>query len=95
MGFAPMSTPLPLSDEEIDLLHRLAAPIAFGQRQAFLDQVASALASSPGLGPGGFGPGLVHRVAREVQRSFTLSAQRETETGDGPRHLKARAAIRI
>ena len=39
-----MSTPLSLSDEEIDVLHRLAAPIAWGQRQQFLQAVTDALA---------------------------------------------------
>jgi hypothetical protein len=30
-----MPTPLALSEEDIDVLHRLAAPIAWGQRQLF------------------------------------------------------------
>jgi hypothetical protein len=68
-----MPTPLALSDEDIDVLHRLAAPIAWGQRQQFLQAVNDALASCPQPGPG-----VVYRTAREIQRSFTLGAQGET-----------------
>jgi hypothetical protein len=83
-------TPLALSDEEMDVLHQLAAPIAWGRRQEFLDQVAAALAACPHSGPGA-----VHRTAREIQRSFTLGAQRETSLAAAPRHLAARAAVQV
>jgi hypothetical protein len=80
-----MPTPLSLSTEEVDLLHRLAAPIAYGRRDEFMQAVAAALASCPQPGPG-----VVYRTAREIQRSFTLGAQRETAIAAAPRHLAAR-----
>jgi hypothetical protein len=86
-----MSTPLALSDEEIDILNRLAAPIAFGRRAEFLQAVADALEKSGG----GSGVGLVHRVAREVQRGFTLEAQREASLAAAPRHMASRPALRV
>jgi hypothetical protein len=81
-----MSAPLSLSDEEIDLLHGLAAPIAWGRRQEFLQAVTNALASCPQPGPG-----VVYRTAREIQRSFTLGAQHEAAIAAAPRHLAARS----
>ena len=80
-----MPTPLARSDEDIDVLHRLAAPIAWGQRQQFLQAVNDALASCPQPGPG-----VVYRTAREIQRSFTLGAHGETAIVAAPRHLAAR-----
>lgn len=62
--------PLHLSDEEMDLLLTLAAPIEQCQREQFLVEVAAELeaaAAQTGVGPG---PGAVHRVARTVQRRF-------------------------
>jgi hypothetical protein len=59
-----MPTPLHLSDEEMDLLLALAAPIEPAQRSAFLDAVAAA------IGEQASGPGLVHQTARRVQRQF-------------------------
>jgi hypothetical protein len=85
-----MPTPLALSNEEIDLLYRLASPIAFNRRDEFLQAVADALASCPEPGPD-----VTHRVARQIQKSFTLQAQRETEIGDRPRHLRARASVQV
>jgi hypothetical protein len=84
-----MSSP-PLSAEASDLLYQLAAPIAWGQRQQFLQAVAERLASCPQPGPGD-----VHRTAREVQKSFTLEAQRATETSAAPRHLAPRPSVRV
>ena len=78
-----MPPPLALSDEDIDVLHRLAAPIAWGQRQQFLQAVNDALASCPQPGPG-----VVYRTA--IQRSFTLGAHGETAIVAAPRHLAAR-----
>jgi hypothetical protein len=82
-----MSMPLSLSDEEADVLHRLAAPITYGRRDEFLQALTAALISCPQPGPG-----LVYPTAREIQRSFTLSAQRETAIAAVPRHLAARTA---
>ena len=63
-----MPTPLHLSDEEMDLLLALAAPIDQRQRPEFLAAVAAELEAN---GPAGaVGIGSVHRVARTVQRRF-------------------------
>jgi hypothetical protein len=85
-----MPTPLHLSDEEIDVLLGLAAPIAYERRREFMEAVAAA-AEQAGVGSG---VGLVHRVAREVQGRFVLEAQRETSLAAAPRHLRARQAAR-
>jgi hypothetical protein len=71
-----MPTPLALSDEDIDVLHRLAAPIAWGQRQQFLQAVTDAL--------------LRVRRPRARSRSFTLGAHGQTAIVAAPRHLAAR-----
>ena len=83
-----MPTSLALSTEAIEVLHGLAAPIAHGRRDEFLQAVAVALADCPQPGVG-----VVYRTARELQRSFTLEARRETEAPDRPRHLAARASV--
>ncbi len=63
-----MPTPLRLSDEEMDLLLALAAPIDQRQRPEFLAAVAAELEA--GGQAGAVGIGSVHRVARTVQRRF-------------------------
>jgi hypothetical protein len=60
--------PLHLSDEEMDLLLSLAAPIEQHLRTEFLTAVAAELETSGQ--PGAVGIGSVHRVARAVQRRF-------------------------
>jgi hypothetical protein len=60
--------PLHLSDEEMDLLLALAAPIDHRQRDQFLHEVAAELeaaSAQTGVGPG---LGVLHRVGRVVQR---------------------------
>ena len=63
-----MPTPLHLSDEEMDLLLALAAPIDHRQRTEFLAAVAAELEANGQAGAVGIGS--VHRVARTVQRPF-------------------------
>ena len=77
-----MSTPLPLSAEEFEILDQLARPIAPSEKQEFLSAVASALAAWPQPGPG-----RLYQAAREVQRAFTKQAQHETAIAAAPRHL--------
>jgi hypothetical protein len=72
-------SPLALSEEEIDVLNRLAAPIAYGRRNEFLQAVAAALASCPQPGPG-----LVYRTAREIQRDFTRRRRRRLRSPPRP-----------
>jgi hypothetical protein len=63
-----MPTPLPLSDEEMDLLLALAAPIDQRLRTEFLAAVAAELEANGQAGAVGMGS--VHRVGRAVQRRF-------------------------
>jgi hypothetical protein len=41
------------------------------------------------------GPGVVYRTARELQRNFTIEAQKATAIAAAPRHLAARAAVQV
>ena len=82
--------PLSLTDEEMEVLRRLAAPIAYGRRDEFLHAVTAALASCPQPGPG-----VVYRTARDLQRNFTLEAQKETSAAAAPRHLAARSSVQV
>jgi hypothetical protein len=86
--------PLSLSDEEPSLLRSLAEPVAYGQRSAFLAEVAAELANCPHRGPG-----VTHRIAGQIQRKFVLTSQRvsperETSPSAEPRHLRARQVAR-
>jgi hypothetical protein len=70
--------PLHFADEEINLLLTLSEPIDRRQRHEFLRAVANELATCELAAceqPGGAGVGLVHRVAREVQRRYSLAQQ--------------------
>ena len=57
--------PLRLSDEELSAVMSAARPIAVERRDAFLQDVAHALASCAEVGPG-----VVHRVCASVQRGY-------------------------
>jgi hypothetical protein len=82
-----MSTPLSLSDQEMEIVTRMAEPVAFNMRPEYLQAVAAALAQYP---QAEIGVGTVHQVARAVQRTFTLEARRSAETGAGvPRHSRS------
>jgi hypothetical protein len=62
--------PLALTSEEMDLLLALAQPLDQRQRDQFLHEVAAELeatSAQTGVGPG---LGVLHRVARTVQRRF-------------------------
>ena len=62
--------PLSLTTEELDLLLSLAAPIDHRQRDQFLHEVAAELEAASGQTGVGPGLGVLHRVARAVQRRF-------------------------
>jgi hypothetical protein len=82
--------PLAFTDEELDLLHELARPIAQGRRSEFLSAVAAELESNGHRD--GVGVGLVHQIGRTLQRRFWEPPQ-ETEAveprHDGPRPAQA------
>jgi hypothetical protein len=60
-----LSRPLALTDEQLDLLHRMAWPLAPADRAAFLELVAERLRGQTELGDG-----VVHRIAVQCQRAF-------------------------
>jgi hypothetical protein len=77
--------PLALSDEELATLQTLAQPIDQRQRNQFLIEVAAEIEATTmrtGIGPG---PGLVHRIARGIQRKFWGSLELDSEDENAPR----------
>ena len=65
--------PLSLNDDEYNAVQAAAAPIHPLQRDAFLKALAVELERHPVVGPG-----LVHRVAAELQKTFGVVAHSET-----------------
>jgi hypothetical protein len=63
-GALPMP-PIRLTDSELDAVMAAARPIPIERRDAFLQQVAVTL-----QGCNEIGPGVVYRVAAQVQREF-------------------------
>jgi hypothetical protein len=59
--------PLPLSRDDLAMLHALAAPIDANRRPEFMSAVTTKLEAA---GPGAVGPGSVHRAARSVFADF-------------------------
>jgi hypothetical protein len=55
--------PIHLTSDQLDAVQRAAAPLARERRQAFIDQVTTALQDVPVIGPGN-----LHRAIAEVQR---------------------------
>jgi hypothetical protein len=65
--------PLSLNDDEYNAVQAAAAPIHPLQRDAFLKALAAELERHPVIGPG-----LVHRCAADLQRTFGVVAHTET-----------------
>lgn len=80
---------LALNDDEYAAVQAAAAPIHPLQRDAFLRALAVELERHAVMGPG-----LVHRVAAELQKTFGVTAHSETPLAAEPRHLRARQAAR-
>jgi hypothetical protein len=57
--------PLALSDAQLDIVFRLAAPLLAADRSAFLEDVARALGELPEVGDG-----IVARICAQVQRKY-------------------------
>jgi hypothetical protein len=64
---------LSLSDDEFAAVQAAAAPIHPMQRDAFLQALATELEKHPVVGPG-----LVHRLAADLQRQFGVEAHSTT-----------------
>jgi hypothetical protein len=58
--------PLSLSDDELDAVMNLAAPLPPQNRNRFLEAIAAELQARGAE----VGPGAVHRIARELQSHF-------------------------
>jgi hypothetical protein len=82
-----MPTPLALSDDEYSAVQAAAAPIHPLQRDAFLKALAVELERHPVIGPG-----LVHRCAADLQKTFGVTAHSETLLPAEPRQLRERQA---
>jgi hypothetical protein len=65
--------PLSLSDDEYAAVQAAAAPIHPQQRDAFLKALAIEVERHPVVGPG-----LVHRLAADVQRRYVIAPERGT-----------------
>jgi hypothetical protein len=62
---AASTRPLALSDAQLDIVFRLAAPLLDVDRSAFLEDVARELGALPELGDG-----IVARICAQVQRKY-------------------------
>jgi hypothetical protein len=71
--------PLSLNDDEYAAVQGAAAPIHPLQRGAFLKALAEELERHPVVGPG-----VVHRCAAALQKTFVVAAH--SDTSYGPRH---------
>jgi hypothetical protein len=60
-----MPRALPLTDAQLDAIHRAAGPLAPRDRSPFLEAVMAALQQESAIGDG-----VVYRVAIQVQRKF-------------------------
>jgi hypothetical protein len=81
--------PLSLSDDEYNAVQAAAAPIHPLQRGAFLQALAAELERHPVVGPG-----VVHRCAAALQKTFVVAAHSETSRSAEPHHRGARQAAR-
>jgi hypothetical protein len=77
--------PLALSDADFAAVQAAAAPVHPLHRSAFLQALAKELE-----GHSVIGPGVVHRCAAALQKTFVVAAH--SETSAEPRHLRARWA---
>ena len=77
--------PLSLNDDEYRAVEAAAAPIHPLQRGAFLKALAEELERHPVVGPG-----VVHRCAAALQKTFVVAAHGETSLAAAPRHQGAR-----
>jgi hypothetical protein len=77
--------PLSLSDDEWAAVMQAAGPPR--QRDDFLRTLAAELERHSIVGPG-----LVHRLAADLQRKYVVEARREADSAERPRHLRARQA---
>jgi hypothetical protein len=71
----PMTTPLALTDRQLDIVLAAAEPLQRWQRPAFLEAVSLRLRGKE------LGDGLVSRVCRDMQRQFLVPPDLSRATG--------------
>jgi hypothetical protein len=81
--------PLSLSNDEFDAVQAAAASIHPLHRGAFLQALAKELEQHPVVGPG-----LVHRLAADLQRRYVIAPECETSAAAEPREHLARQVWR-
>jgi hypothetical protein len=82
--------PLALTDDEYAAVRAAAAPIHPLQRDDFLRALAGELERHPVVGPG-----LVHRLAADLQRQFVVQARTEADSAGAPQHHRARQTAQV
>jgi hypothetical protein len=70
--------PLALSDSQLDIIFRLAAPLLETDRSAFLEDVARALGGLPEVGDG-----IVARTCAQVQKKYWRPPELAGGSGSG------------
>jgi hypothetical protein len=60
--------PLMLTDAELAMVRELAQPLEPHRRGEFLEAIAQKMETS--VAPAAIGPGVLHRIAREVLQNF-------------------------
>jgi hypothetical protein len=80
----PPMPPLSLTDDEYAAVQAAAAPIHPLQREVFLQALAKELERNPVVGPG-----LVHRLAAELQRRYVVEVRKEAEIAGVSRYRRA------
>jgi hypothetical protein len=86
------NTPLTLTDAELDAVLAAAQPILPAQRHLFLQAMAEEIARHEVVGEG-----LIHRLASDLQRRFTVEARSTAGTRQGepsPRARQPRQGVR-
>ena len=84
-------TPLSLSDAEMEVVTRMAEPIAFNMRREYLQAVAEALAQYP---QAEIGVGTVHQVARAFNAPSRSRRVARPQPAPARRDIRDRLAAR-
>jgi hypothetical protein len=75
-------SPLSLTDDQMDIVTRLAEPLMYSDRAAYLLRVAQLLRGRD------LGDGIVHRAAEQAQKEFRRSVALEGRGGSVGRYAR-------
>jgi hypothetical protein len=84
-----MPSPLALSDDQMNIITKLAEPLLHIDRGPYLQRVAQLLPGQPEIGDG-----VVHRAAEQAQREFRRSVTLE-DRGHAGKYAQSRTAPRV